>query len=65
MDSQRKGMKKKKATLSEYCAICKDFHDFVLPDDLFEALVGNKLVIFVGAGVSTENENVFPSTLQR
>jgi len=63
MDSQRKGMEKKKANLNEYCAICKDFHAFVLPDDLFEALVGNKLVIFVGDGVSTENKNVFPSTL--
>lgn len=56
-------MNKKKAKPNEYCAVCKDFHDFVLPDDLFEALVSNELVIFAGAGVSTENENVFPSTL--
>ncbi len=56
-------MKKKTANPNEYCAICKDFHDFVLPDDLFEALVSNKLVIFAGAGVSTENKNVLPYTL--
>jgi hypothetical protein len=56
-------MKKKKVNPNEYCAICKDFHDFILPDDLFEALVRNELVIFAGAGVSTENKNVFPYTL--
>jgi len=56
-------MKKEKVHKSEYCAICKDFHDFILPDDLFEALVRNELVIFAGAGVSTENKNVFPYTL--
>lgn len=56
-------MKKRKDTAKEYCAICKDFHDFALPNDLFEALVNHELVIFAGAGVSTENKNVFPSTL--
>jgi len=56
-------MKKPNDTAKEYCAICKDFHDFVLPKDLFEALVNHELVIFAGAGVSTENKNVFPSTL--
>lgn len=56
-------MNKKKAKPNEYCAVCKDFHDFVLPDDLFKALVSNELVIFAGAGVSTENKKVFPSTL--
>jgi len=48
---------------NEYCEICKDFHDFVVPDDLFEALVNHELVIFAGAGISTENKKVFPSTL--
>jgi len=56
-------MKNKKASPNEYCEICKDFHDFVLPDDLFEALMRNELVIFAGAGVSTENKKVFPYTL--
>ena len=56
-------MKKEEIRPNEYCAVCKDFHDFVLPDDLFEALVRNELVIFAGAGISTENKNVFPYTL--
>ena len=58
-----RSMKKQKDTAKEYCAICKDYHDFILPKDLFEALVNHELVIFAGAGVSTENKNLFPSTL--
>ena len=56
-------MKKQQHTAQEYCAICKNYHNFILPKDLFDALVNHELVIFAGAGVSTENENVFPSTL--
>jgi len=56
-------MEKRNDTAKEYCATCKDFHEFVLPNDLFEALINQELVIFAGAGVSTENKNVFPSTL--
>lgn len=53
----------RKTSSKEYCAICKNYHDFALPDDLFEALVNYELVIFAGAGISTENKNIFPSTL--
>ena len=56
-------VKKRQDTSKEYCAICKDYHDFVVPSDLFEALVNHELVIFAGAGVSTENKVFFPSTL--
>lgn len=47
----------------EYCAICKNYHDFVFPDDLFESIVNHEVVIFAGAGISTEGSNIFPSTL--
>jgi NAD-dependent SIR2 family protein deacetylase len=54
--SKRKGAK-------EYCAICKNYHDFVFPDDLFASIVNHEVVIFAGAGISTEGVNIFPSTL--
>jgi hypothetical protein len=47
----------------EYCDICKDYHDFVFPNDLFEAIVNHEVVVFAGAGISTEGRNIFPSTL--
>ena len=56
-------MKDRKDTANKYCAICKNYHDFTPPNDLFKALVNHELVIFAGAGISTENKNVFPSTL--
>lgn len=55
--------KNRKGSSKEYCAICKNYHDFVFPDDLFEAFVNHEVVIFAGAGISTENKNIFPSTL--
>ena len=47
----------------EYCDYCKDYHDFVFPDDLFESIVNHEVVVFAGAGISTEGRNIFPSTL--
>lgn len=47
----------------EYCDICKNYHDFVFPDDLFESIVNHEVVVFAGAGISTEGRNVFPWTL--
>ena len=47
----------------EYCDFCKDYHDFVFPDDLFESIVNHEVVVFAGAGISTEGRNIFPSTL--
>lgn len=56
-------MKKLENPAESSCYKCKNNRDFILPDDLFEALVNNNLVIFAGAGVSTENTNVLPSSL--
>jgi len=52
-----------KQSSEEYCEICKNHHDFILPADLFEALINHELVLFAGAGISTESRNVFPVTL--
>ena len=46
-----------------YCEICKNYHDFIFPKDLFDAIKNNEVVIFAGAGISTEGSNIFPSTL--
>lgn len=60
-------MKKKKSNQTELtkaeCSICKSHHQFSMPDEIIEAIKQEKLVIFVGAGVSTENQNVFGYSL--
>jgi hypothetical protein len=45
------------------CALCKDRRDFVLPEHLKKKFYEHDLVIFAGAGISTENRVVFPYTL--
>jgi len=47
----------------EYCEICKNNHNFIFPKDLFDAIKNNEVVLFAGAGISTEGNNIFPSTL--
>jgi hypothetical protein len=44
------------------CAFCSSFRDFELPDHLLDQLSKGNVVIFAGAGVSTENRTVFPWT---
>lgn len=45
------------------CAACKDRLGFELPVAVVDAALNGNLVIFAGAGVSTENEMAFPTTL--
>lgn len=45
------------------CAICRNSRNFDLPQDIIEAAKAGELVIFAGAGVSTESKNVFKFTL--
>lgn len=45
------------------CEFCRHFRDFALPDHLLDALTKGNVVVFAGAGVSTENSLVFPWTL--
>lgn len=45
------------------CAICRNKHPFDIPNPIIEAIEREKLVIFAGAGISTEGKNVMPHTL--
>lgn len=47
----------------EGCSVCGLDLPFELPDDLLEAAINGKVVIFAGAGVSTESRRVYRSTL--
>lgn len=45
------------------CEICRLKRPFVLPKEILAAVAKKQLVIFAGAGVSTEGRNVFPTSL--
>lgn len=45
-----------------FCAICRHNHSFELPIAILDAVSKSSLVIFAGAGVSTESRIVFPWT---
>lgn len=42
------------------CSICKNNKPFELPDEIVEAAIKGELVLFCGAGISTEGKNVLP-----
>lgn len=44
------------------CRFCRNFHEFEFPDTLIGEILSDKVVLFAGAGVSTEDRNVFPYT---
>ena len=45
------------------CEFCKNKLPFDLPQEIIEATINGDLVLFVGAGISTETKNVFKETL--
>lgn len=45
------------------CVFCKLNHQFEAPHDLINELIAGKVVIFAGAGISTESKRVLPFTL--
>ncbi|MEH7441922.1 SIR2 family protein [Bacillus sp. JJ1122] len=45
------------------CEFCKNNHNFNLPKDIIEAVQNRNLVVFAGAGVSTESRSVYKYTL--
>lgn len=45
------------------CHICENNRDFEMPRDIINALLNKKLVVFAGAGVSTETKTVFHHSL--
>ena len=42
------------------CAICKSNKPFEMPNEIVEAAIEGNLVLFCGAGISTESKNVLP-----
>lgn len=42
------------------CALCSDNLSFNMPEEIIDAAMSNDLVLFCGAGISTENKNVLP-----
>lgn len=55
-------MKKNKVSKECKCAFCCN-NDFELPEDIITAIKEEKLVIFAGAGISTEGKNVYKYSL--
>jgi hypothetical protein len=45
------------------CDSCKNDLDFKIPDEIIEALLNDRLILFAGAGISTENNIIFKETL--
>jgi hypothetical protein len=45
-----------------HCEICRDNRPFELPPDLYERFKDCSVVVFAGAGVSTETRGVYPYT---
>src|ERR1700722_7989259 len=45
------------------CEVCSNNHPFEIPDDLYKDFVKGNVVIFAGAGVSTESAQVYPHRL--
>ena len=45
------------------CDVCKNYHDFELPDHILNELSTDRVVIFAGAGVSSESNLVFRDTV--
>jgi NAD-dependent SIR2 family protein deacetylase len=45
------------------CELCQNNRPFEIPPDLYNALKRGKLVIFAGAGISTESSNVYTYSL--
>jgi hypothetical protein len=58
-----KNQETKKQDFDARCVVCKTHHDFILPDEILEAAINGELVIFAGAGISTENKIVFYNSL--
>lgn len=42
------------------CAICKNNKPFAFPKEIIDAALDGELVLFCGAGISTESKNVLP-----
>jgi NAD-dependent SIR2 family protein deacetylase len=46
--------------MTKGCVVCKNNKPFDMPKQIIDAVKQNKLVVFAGAGISTETINAFP-----
>jgi len=44
------------------CAICKNFNEFNMPKEIIESAKKSELILFCGAGISTESKKVLPTS---
>ena len=44
------------------CMICKNNKKIDMPEEIVESVLKNNLVLFCGAGISTESKSVFPES---
>ena len=44
------------------CMICKNNKNFYMPEEIVESVLKNNLVLFCGAGISTESKSVYPES---
>ena len=42
------------------CALCGNNKSFNMPDEIIESVKNEELILFCGAGISTESKNVLP-----
>ena len=48
---------------SKQCMFCRNFNEFEIPDFLINELLSDNVILFAGAGISTEGKMVYPYTL--
>ncbi len=51
------------ATMNCDCAYCKNNLPFDLSSEIIDAAISGELIVFAGAGISTESKLVFKETL--
>jgi hypothetical protein len=59
---ENSGLQSVSAPDHSVCEICGQDHPFELPPRVLKAALSRKLVLFAGAGISTESRRVFPDT---
>ena len=45
------------------CDVCKHHHPFLVPPELVSAIRKRRVLVFAGAGISTESHTAYPATL--
>jgi len=61
-EAHSRGTRMAKSNASSICPCCRNEKEFALPEHLFEKIKNEEVVLFVGAGMSTENKDHCQST---